>query len=193
MLRLRSSIYSLTLRNTCFSFQEIPYNRCCRISKPEVVCTIAMSMLLSHRIYTLALAPWTRGLSTWQRLSTAKGPIVLFNRRPALEAQSDYVIEQIRGMKVRSSVKKLCDGCKVHFSLLFCGLQLVLPCEYRRSASCHLIIPPLTTAHLRQMAYANHVCVARVSVGKATSTLSAQRMGSINKGRENENKKTSAN
>lgn len=31
----------------------------------------------------------------------------------------DVVTEQVRGMKVRSSVKKLCEGCKVCLLVLF--------------------------------------------------------------------------
>ena len=35
-------------------------------------------------------------------------------------------LEQLRGMKVRSSVKKLCDGCKVSdFLLLLMMVRLV--------------------------------------------------------------------
>jgi len=40
-------------------------------------------------------------------------------RRPMLVATSREaqkgLAEQVRGMKVRSSVKKLCEGCKVRF------------------------------------------------------------------------------
>ena len=32
------------------------------------------------------------------------------------------IVEQVRGMKVRSSVKKLCSGCKVCFAPLLLGL-----------------------------------------------------------------------
>jgi hypothetical protein len=32
------------------------------------------------------------------------------------------IAEQVRGMKVRSSVKKLCSGCKVCFAPLLLGL-----------------------------------------------------------------------
>jgi large subunit ribosomal protein L36 len=47
-------------------------------------------------------------------------------RRPQLRVQGEVegkvvgkgVQEQVRGMKVRSSVKKLCEGCKVCFLLL---------------------------------------------------------------------------
>ena len=44
-------------------------------------------------------------------------------RRPMLvtgsrEAQKG-IAEQVRGMKVRSSVKKLCEGCKVRFAVLW--------------------------------------------------------------------------
>ena len=35
------------------------------------------------------------------------------DKRPALETMRVDGTEQSRGMKVRSSVKKLCDGCKV--------------------------------------------------------------------------------
>ena len=35
--------------------------------------------------------------------------------------------EQVRGMKVRSSVKKLCEGCKV-FLIFFLRLDLVGDC-----------------------------------------------------------------
>ena len=35
-------------------------------------------------------------------------------KRPALELATP---EMVRGMKVRSSVKKLCDGCKVRRTL----------------------------------------------------------------------------
>ncbi len=33
------------------------------------------------------------------------------------QVEGKGVAEQVRGMKVRSSVKKLCEGCKVCFSL----------------------------------------------------------------------------
>ena len=40
-------------------------------------------------------------------------------RRPALEMATP---EMVRGMKVRSSVKKLCDGCKVRGILRVVGI-----------------------------------------------------------------------
>lgn len=40
---------------------------------------------------------------------------------------------QIRGMKVRSSVKKMCEGCKVCFSFLLLGFRFefgeIVGCE----------------------------------------------------------------
>jgi hypothetical protein len=41
----------------------------------------------------------------------------------AVVKTADVAMEQVRGMKVRSSVKKLCEGCKVRFSVarLFFG------------------------------------------------------------------------
>lgn len=41
-------------------------------------------------------------------------------RRPVLEVEARSVGEQVRGMKTRSSVKKLCEGCKVCVLLPFC-------------------------------------------------------------------------
>ncbi|KAK7627733.1 ribosomal protein L36-domain-containing protein [Phyllosticta paracitricarpa] len=44
----------------------------------------------------------TRALTTW-----ASRPVMA-----VAQYKSGGVLEQIRGMKVRSSVKKMCDGCK---------------------------------------------------------------------------------
>ena len=40
-----------------------------------------------------------------------------FCKRPVLDILQSKTVEQSRGMKVRSSVKRLCDGCKVRGSL----------------------------------------------------------------------------
>ena len=40
-------------------------------------------------------------------------------KRPTWGITWSHVTEQSRGMKVRSSVKKLCDGCKVRFRFRF--------------------------------------------------------------------------
>lgn len=37
----------------------------------------------------------------------------MMSNRPAWGASAMDMSRQLRGMKVRSSVKKLCDGCKV--------------------------------------------------------------------------------
>lgn len=48
--------------------------------------------------------------------STLNQGMIAAGRRPALvkskEMGTGMVKEQVRGMKVRSSVKKLCEGCK---------------------------------------------------------------------------------
>lgn len=48
--------------------------------------------------------------SIWQGLGWAFGGL---SKRPVMESLRSTTLEQSRGMKVRSSVKKLCDGCKV--------------------------------------------------------------------------------
>jgi len=53
--------------------------------------------------------------STLQRDSISQSGRRTFgdlSKRPVLETSRDISLEQARGMKVRSSVKKLCDGCK---------------------------------------------------------------------------------
>lgn len=48
--------------------------------------------------------------SIWQGLGWAFGGL---SKRPVAVSLEATTLEQSRGMKVRSSVKKLCDGCKV--------------------------------------------------------------------------------
>jgi len=50
-----------------------------------------------------------RTLSIWHRTNFTTSLI----RRPSLPASQSQSLAQSRGMKVRSSVKKLCDACKV--------------------------------------------------------------------------------
>ena len=45
----------------------------------------------------------------------SRDKVISADRRPALDTLK---VEQSRGMKVRSSVKKLCDGCKVRTHIL---------------------------------------------------------------------------
>ena len=48
---------------------------------------------------------------TWRRIAGLLGKL---DKRPGLEiVRHEAKPELARGMKVRSSVKKLCDGCKV--------------------------------------------------------------------------------
>ena len=47
-------------------------------------------------------------------------------RRPALGTTTRKLSEHIRGMKVRSSVKKLCDGCKVRPNSIPLNVQGIL-------------------------------------------------------------------
>ena len=69
----------------------------------------------------VALAP-TRALSSVALAKTAAAttrPMAVATATKAV----DVVNEQVRGMKVRSSVKKLCEGCKVCFAgFLLVGL-----------------------------------------------------------------------
>ncbi len=51
---------------------------------------------------------------SWHSLSRTLGHLC---KRPVLDVLRSRNTEQSRGMKVRSSVKKLCDGCKVRRDL----------------------------------------------------------------------------
>jgi len=59
----------------------------------------------------LRQAPTTTSARTFTHLTTSPQTL----RRPTLRLtqQNGGIGAQIRGMKVRSSVKKLCEGCKV--------------------------------------------------------------------------------
>lgn len=72
-----------------------------------------------RRATVLAAAP-RRLLTTATTLAVAsRTPFSLWRPRPTAIAAS---AQQVRGMKVRSSVKKLCEGCKVRrFLFYFCG------------------------------------------------------------------------
>ena len=48
--------------------------------------------------------------SVWLGFGWALGGL---SKRPVVDMMRSTTLEQSRGMKVRSSVKKLCDGCKV--------------------------------------------------------------------------------
>lgn len=65
---------------------------------------------------TKCVAP-TRALSSVALAKTAAA-----TTRPTAAVvvkTADVAMEQVRGMKVRSSVKKLCEGCKVRLRLFF--------------------------------------------------------------------------
>ena len=64
------------------------------------------SRLISRRFST----PVWHGTAPWRSLRAIRWPSQL------LLPMTSSVVRQSRGMKVRSSVKKLCDGCKVRFS-----------------------------------------------------------------------------
>jgi hypothetical protein len=78
------------------------------------------------------------------------------DRRPSLKSMGTNELSISRGMKVRSSVKKLCEGCKVRS-----------PSPHSRSHVVSLI----------------SVIVRRASGGKAMSTLYARRIRNISSGK----------
>lgn len=68
--------------------------------------------------------------STLTSRQWSTGPLGNADRRPSLEAMGTKELIASRGMKVRSSVKKLCEGCKVGRafprSRLFAGRLIVV-------------------------------------------------------------------
>lgn len=86
----------------------IPTNalgRVCRAAYPSPIRRLVDRS--TFRTYTST--PW-RAAVLWQGLRSS---MTSWGRRPAAVTSTLEVREQVRGMKVRSSVKKLCDGCKV--------------------------------------------------------------------------------
>ncbi|KIW07130.1 ribosomal protein L36 [Verruconis gallopava] len=80
---------------------------------------LARTLLLPARrtllsVTTASLATQSRTLSSLQApWRTAGSQIMAMASRPRVAlATSNAISQQVRGMKVRSSVKKLCDGCK---------------------------------------------------------------------------------
>ena len=63
----------------------------------------------------------SRQSSKWQGWGKM---IASLSKRPGLDSIRSEAMEEARGMKVRSSVKKLCDGCKV-CQALTCTLRLL--------------------------------------------------------------------
>jgi large subunit ribosomal protein L36 len=64
---------------------------------------------------TKCVAP-TRALSSVALAKTAAATTRPTAVAAVTKVDMSVVTEQVRGMKVRSSVKKLCEGCKVCFS-----------------------------------------------------------------------------
>lgn len=80
------------------------------------VAYVRLSQPLARRVSqlsqtsTLALKSQSRNFSIWHCTQTTLSSM---SRRPSLKASQPQVSERSRGMKVRSSVKRLCDACKV--------------------------------------------------------------------------------
>lgn len=128
---------------------------------------------LSRRLtFFRSLLPQTRFLSTSLSSSSKTLPLSSVLRRatslraqiPATATALSSQISQVRGMKTRSSVKRLCDGCKVCF------------CPTRRSEKrCEMLV-----------GYANSLFpIASRSVARTVCTSSAVRAQGINNDREN--------
>lgn len=70
---------------------------------------------LSRKPFRSIASGQSAATSSWRSiLPGLKIPVGLFGRRPMLELfRQDQNLEFSRGMKVRTSVKKLCDACRV--------------------------------------------------------------------------------
>jgi len=78
----------------------------------------ATSILRTVRVlFPSFSSPLRQATSTSSRSFTCLTTSSQMLRRPTIQMleHNGKIGEQIRGMKVRSSVKKLCEGCKVYF------------------------------------------------------------------------------
>lgn len=93
----------------------------------HIVSNMSISFLRTARIVLPSLRPIfsTSSACSSRRFSCLSSvPHSLQLSRPTLlPAIKNGVQEQVRGMKVRSSVKKLCEGCKVCSCILMIQLQ----------------------------------------------------------------------
>jgi large subunit ribosomal protein L36 len=91
------------------------------ITSPKMLCTPATRALLLRRSFVVPSTRTRASIPTFARscssltcgsqtksVTSALKQLSIASANPATKAVS----QQIRGMKVRSSVKKLCDGCK---------------------------------------------------------------------------------
>lgn len=93
------------------------------------------------------------------------------------------IAEQVRGMKVRSSVKKLCEGCKVRLMLLFGHLALFQGVDERKGILRILKSFKLGFKKLRAKADGKMIWVPEIRIGdlylgyRLTSSQSVRRKG----------------
>lgn len=88
---------------------------------------LALATLSRRLTFCRSLLPQTRFLSTSRTLQSSpflRNSSILRAQFPSPSAISSMLssrVNQVRGMKTRSSVKRLCDGCKVRFFPLYEG------------------------------------------------------------------------
>ena len=102
ILRLPSPTCTRTLLFTYLSRQTLRNTTCLDCASRTLSTSVPRSQPSTSRIQTAWR--WSIGLFRND------------GRRPKLELTRPSTVELVRGMKVRSSVKKLCDGCKVRYA-----------------------------------------------------------------------------
>ena len=122
---------------------------------------------LAARAYSTVLlsryvSPTLSMMITWAQRPTSEA----FRQRTIMDRGNEMAVGGVRGMKVRSSVKKLCDGCKVRLACQLWHSHVV-----SLSALLSFRLAPLfSRCYCASLHLLMVFTIYRVCAGKVTST-----------------------